>query len=143
MSHSFCYLHNGEERLKLGKAFSQRENGRNCDLLLKVTGTIVHVFLVTAPSEKDHHSGAAQRKGTCHTKGRSSLGRQERIWSSCDGATRVTEEERAIKQALFGSKKFFDEGTICSLNWATKAGRLLLQKYESEGCETLLFAGQK
>ena len=61
LSHPLCSLHSGERRLKLGRASSQRECGRNCNLLLKGTGSVFHVLPVTAPSEDDH-SGAILRR---------------------------------------------------------------------------------
>ena len=73
LSHPLCSLHSGERRLKLGRASSQRECGRNCNLLLKGTGSVFHVLPVTAPSEDDH-SGAILRRILVRQRAMSSLG---------------------------------------------------------------------
>ena len=72
-SHPLGSLHSRERCLKLGKASSQRERGRNCNLLLKGRGSVFHVLPVTAPSEDDH-SGAILRRILVRQRAMSSLG---------------------------------------------------------------------
>ena len=88
LSHPLCSLHSGERRLKLGRASSQRECGRNCNLLLK---------------------------DTCQAKGNELSRKQEGIQASCDGATHGIAEETGIKQGWFSSEKVFEAETICSV----------------------------
>ena len=112
-SHPLCSLHSGERGLKLGTASSQRERGRNCNLLLKGTGSVFHVLPVTASSEDDH-SGAILRRILVRQRAMSSLGSRKESRPPVMVPPVALQRKQASNKGVW-LKKVFEAETVCSM----------------------------